>query len=166
MYPGAGLKKIKKRRIGMKKLVVFVMVGLFTAASFGFAFAASSADQAKAMVEKAAALVKANGKEKAVKEFNDPKGQFVKGELYIFAYEMNGVVIANPNNLKTVGMNLMEMPDVDGKLFRKEGIELAKKNGSGWVDYKYKNPQSGKVEQKTSLFRKAEDIVVGCGIYK
>ncbi len=37
------------------------------------------------MVEKAAAYVQANGKEKALKEFNNPKGQFVKGELYIFA---------------------------------------------------------------------------------
>lgn len=44
-------------------------------------FAASNADEAKTMVEKAAAFVQANGKDKALKEFNTPKNQFVKGDL-------------------------------------------------------------------------------------
>lgn len=150
----------------MRKFLVFMMVGLFVVVSFGSAFASSSTNEAKELVEKAVAYVKANGKEKALKEFNAPKGQFVKGELYIFAYDMNGVIIANPVNPKLVGINALELPDVDGKLFRKEGIALAKKNGSGWVDYKYKNAQSGKVELKTSFLVKEGDMVVGCGCYK
>ncbi len=55
---------------------------------------------------------------------------------------------------------MLEIPDVDGKFFRKEGMELVKKSGAGWVDYKFKNPQSGKMEQKTTYLKKAGDIIV------
>ena len=78
---------------------------------------------------------------------------------------MNGTNIAHLNP-KQVGVNVLEVPDVDGKFFRKEGMELVKKSGAGWVDYKFKNPQSGKVEQKTSYLKKVGDIVLGCGAYK
>lgn len=149
----------------MKKLLVSLAV-IFAVASFGVAFAVSNANEAKEMVEKAAAYYQANGKEKALKEFNNPKGQFVKGELYVFVYDMGGTIIAHPVNQKLVGVNSLETPDVDGKMWRKEGMDLVKKSGAGWVDYKYKNPQSGKIEQKTSYLKKTGDIVLGCGAYK
>jgi signal transduction histidine kinase len=69
-------------------------------------------------------------------------------------------------NPKQLGINLLEIPDVDGKFFRKEGMAQVKKNGTAWVDYKFKNPQSGKIEQKTSFIMKVEDIIIGCGAYK
>ena len=100
----------------MKK-IVSLMVVMFMVASFGIAFAASSADEAKAMVEKAAAYVQANGREKAVTEFNNPKGQFVKGELYVFAWDLNGTNIAN--NPKQVGMNVLEFPTWTGSFSRR-----------------------------------------------
>jgi cytochrome c len=150
----------------MKRFLVFVMVVAFTVASFGFACAASNANDAKKMVDKAAAYFQANGKDKTLKELNNPKGQFVKGDLYVFAYDMSGTVIAHPINPKLVGVNTLMTPDVDGKMWRKEGMDMIKKSGAGWVDYKFKNPQSGKVEQKTTYLKKAGDIVLGCGAYK
>jgi signal transduction histidine kinase len=150
----------------MKKLWVSMLVVAFVVGSIGSAFAASNADEAKAMVEKAAAFAQANGKDKALKEFSDPKGQFVKGDLYVFAYDIAGAVIAHPINAKLIGLNLLNTPDVDGKFYRKEIIEQAKKSGSGWVDYKYKNPASNKIEQKTTYLKKAGDMVICCGAYK
>lgn len=150
----------------MKRLFVAALVAMFVVSASGFAFAVSNADEAKAMVEKAAAFVQANGKEKALKEFNNAKGQFVKGELYVFAYDSTATVIAHPINPKLIGVNTLETPDVDGKFWRKEAMELVKKSGSGWVDYKFKNPQSGKIEQKSTYLKKAGDIIVACGAYK
>ena len=132
----------------------------------GFAIAGSSSDDARAMVDKAAAYVQADGKDTALKEFNNPKGKFVKGDLYIFAYDMNGTLVAHPINAKLVGMNLLNAPDVDGKFYRKEILEMAKKSGGGTVDYKYKNPASGKIEHKITYLKKAGDIVICCGAYK
>lgn len=63
-------------------------------------------------------------------------------------------------------MTLLEVPDTDGKLFRKEIVEVAKNKGSGWVDYKYMNPETKKVEHKTTYILKVEDTIVCCGTYK
>ncbi len=148
----------------MKKFLAVVLLNLLWC---GPALAGGgTADQAKAMVDEAVSFLQANGKEKALAELNNPKGKFVKGELYVFAYDLNAVVVAQPVNPKLLGKNLMEVPDADGKLFRKEIVETAKTKGVGWVDYKYKNPESGKMELKTTYLRKASDIVICCGTYK
>ena len=150
----------------MKKRFISMMVVMCVFASFGLAFAAATADEAKEMVEKAAAYFQANGKEKALAEYNNLKGQFIKGELFIFAVDMNGVSIANPHNEKQRGMNLAALPDVDGKYFIKEMLDLVNSGKTGWVDYKWKNYTTGKVDKKTSYVKKVGDILIGCGIFK
>lgn len=125
-------------------------------------------DKAEAvrLVEKAAEFMKANGKEKAIAEMSNPNGQFVKGALYVFAYDLNGVMMAHPKNPKLIGQSLIDKTDSKGKLFRKEIIDLAKSQGSGWVDYFYLNPQTKKEEDKTTYLRKVEDLVICCGVYR
>jgi cytochrome c len=127
---------------------------------------ATPKDEAIKMVQEAAAFLKAQGKEKALQECNKPEGKWVKGELYVFAYDFQGVIVAHPKNPKLVGKNMLDVPDVDGKLFRKGIVEAAKTKGSGWVDYKYKNPQTGKIEEKTTYLLKAGDVIFCCGIYR
>ena len=151
----------------MRKAIVMVLTGLFLAVgSFSVAEEHGTAAQARLLVEKAAEFVKAHGKEKALAEFNNPKGQFVKGDLYIGAWDLNGKILSHPMNPKMVGVNGLNVPDAEGKLFRKEGIELVKAKGSGWIDYKYKNPVTNQIEQKTSYVKKVDDMVLLCGAYK
>ena len=150
----------------MKKSSVVVLAIVLAICMFGSAFAGTEADEAKAMVEKASAMIKAEGREKALAEIGNPHGQFVKGEMYVFAYDLTATMVAHPINAKLVGKNLLDVPDAEGKLFRKEIVELAKTKGSGWVDYKYKNPQTSKIESKTTYIHKEGDIVLCCGIYK
>ena len=128
--------------------------------------AAASQKDAKALVEKAAAYLKANGKDATIKEINQVKGQFDKGELYVFAYDMSGKIIAHPKNPKLIGKDLLNVPDPDGKMFRKDIVEVAKTKGTGWVDYKYTNPETKKVEAKTTYVYKAGDMILCCGAYK
>ena len=45
------------------------------------------------------------GKTAALSAFNDPKGEFIDGELYIFAYDMNGTVLSLPYQPDLVGEN-------------------------------------------------------------
>lgn len=66
---------------------------------------AATQEEAKAMVDKAIGYWKANGKDKAIAEFNNSKGQFVKGDLYAFANSLAGVVLANGGNQTLVGQN-------------------------------------------------------------
>jgi cytochrome c len=143
----------------MKKILAILMVLAGLAA-------ATPKDDATALVKDAAKYLKDNGKEKALQEIGKPDGKWVKGELYVFAYDFQGVIVAHPKNAKLVGKNMLEVPDVDGKLFRKDIVEMAKTKGSGWVDYKYKNPETGKIEEKTTFVLKAGDVILCCGIYR
>ena len=150
----------------MKKLAILISVLTLILGFVVSAFASGSQADAKALVEKAATFFKSNGKEKALAEFSKSKGTFDKGDLYVFAYDMNATIVAHPKNVKLIGKNLLEVPDTDGKLFRKEIVEVAKNKGSGWVDYKYMNPETKKVEHKTTYVLRVEDTIVCCGAYK
>ncbi len=147
----------------MKKLLAALLINVLWILP---ALAGSSADEAKSLVDEAVTFMQANGKDKTLAELNNPKSRFLKGELYVFAYDFNATVIGHPVNAKLVGKNLMEVPDADGKLFRKEIVEMAKAKGTGWVDYKYKNPGTNKIEHKTTYLRKVNDVIICCGAYK
>jgi cytochrome c len=150
----------------MKKVLTGLCIGLLAVGYVSTVCMAVTPDEAKALVDKAAAFMKANGKDKALAEISKSKGQFDKGELYVFAYDLTGTMVAHPKNPKLIGKNLLEVPDNDGKFFRKDILSTAKTKGNGWVDYKYLNPDTKKVESKTTYVLKADDIVVCAGAYK
>ena len=113
-----------------------------------------------AKVEQARAYIKANGKEKAIAEFNNPKGAFVDRDLYVFAYDFFGVNKALATNPGLVGKNLIDMKDADGRDMIKDLIKIAN-SGGGWYDYKW----DGKA--KSSYVVKVDDTLwIGCGAYK
>jgi signal transduction histidine kinase len=133
----------------------------------GFATAAKyTRDDAMKMVENATAFFHANGKDKLIAEVNVRDGRFHQGELYVYVTDLAYTILAHPVNPKLIGQYIVDVPDVDGKLYRKEMVEIARTKGRGWVDYKYKNPVSGKVEPKTSYLSKTGDMIIICGIYK
>ena len=148
----------------MKKFVLVLLVFMLTMSATATCFA-DSAEQATALVKKAVAFYKANGLEKALDEFSNPKGLFKEGEVYIFAYDLTGTMLAHPNPA-LIGHNLTDVPDADGKFFRKEFVKVAATQGSGWVDYKYQNPKTKLMEHKTTYVEKVEDIIICCGIFK
>lgn len=123
-------------------------------------------DNEKAMVEQAVAYLKANGKEKAFAEFTNQEGQFSKDETYIFVIDFKGLTLAHGGNPDLVGKNMGELKDSDGKFFIKDMIEGARENGSGWSNYKWPNPLTNKIEDKSSYFVKYDDVILGCGTYK
>ena len=125
--------------------------------------------KAKALVKEAVAFAKKNGKDALLKETNQGQGRFhVKGgdELYIFIYDMQGVCQAIGFQSQMVGVNRWGLKDPDGVFIVQEMVHVAKTKGSGWVDYRYPNPKSGKIEQKTSYVENLEGWLVGCGMYK
>jgi cytochrome c len=81
------------------------------------ALGAATPEEAKALVEKAIAFYKANSRERALAEFSNPKGLFVNGHLYIFAYNPEGTIIAHGGDPKLVGQNFIDVKDADGKYF-------------------------------------------------
>ena len=147
----------------MKKLLIAILVNFLLVS---FAFAGGTANEAKVLVEKGVAYIQANGKGKAFAEFTDIKGKFIDRDLYIFVVDFTGLTLAHGGNPKLVGKDMSELRDSDGKFFIKAFIELAKSKGSGWVDYKWQNPVTKKIEPKSTFIQRCEDYFLGCGIYK
>jgi cytochrome c len=152
----------------MKKMIGLILIGLMVSGVLGQAIAAEkgTAAEAEAMVQKAIDYYKANGKDKTLAEISNPKGQFIQGDLYLFVWDMNGVVIAHGTNPKLIGKDMSQLKDVDGVRFVYDGVQLAKTQGKGWVDYKWSNPTTQKVEAKSTYVVKVDDMVFCCGIYK
>ena len=70
----------------MVKRILVIAVCLMVAGTASLALAGDhgTAAEAEALVKKAVAFIKANGKDKAFAEFGNPKGQFTSKDLYIF----------------------------------------------------------------------------------
>ncbi len=151
----------------MKKLIaVILVVGLLVGMTSIALASRGTAKEAKGMLDKAVAYLKANGKDKAFPVFNDQKGKFVKEDLYIYVLDQNGVVVSHGANAALIGKNLIDLKDSDGKQFIKAILDGAKAKGKGTMDYKWTNPTSKKVEAKSIFFEKVGDLVVACGFYK
>jgi signal transduction histidine kinase len=142
---------------------------LLTTLALGFTCPAAAEDASRAnaqkMVEAVMSMHRSAGPEKTLAAISTKEGPFHKGELYAFAYNTRGEVVAHPVNAKLIGKNMIDVPDPDGKLFRKVIVEMALAKGGGVVDYKYKNPTNGKMEPKLAFFQRAGEIIYLCGAY-
>lgn len=143
----------------------FLIALVFVFGSFATANAAERAtpEEAKAMAERAAAHIESVGVEAAAKDFMTKGGEWHDRDLYVFIFDSKGVTVAHGAKETLVGRDLSGLRDVDGKAFVKEFYEV---EGAGWVDYKWQNPTTNAVEQKTSYIISVGDHVVGVGAYK
>jgi len=126
-----------------------------------------TADEAIAMSNKAVAAIKVD-REKAFAAIIDPADkEFHNKDLYVFVTSLETKKsVAHGANKALIGRDLSELKDVDGKLFVAEMGKVAQEKGTGWVDYKWTNPVSKKIEQKSSYVQRVGDLYVGVGIYK
>ena len=152
----------------MNKLLKKFALGLcaFTLGIAAYAADKGTAGEAMAMVKKGVELIKAHGKDKAFAEFSNPSGAFVKGDLYVMAYDLEGNNKAHGGNPKLIGKNLIDIKDANGVYIVKSFIEVAKGKGKGWVDYKWPNTVTKAVENKSTYIEKVDDVLIGVGIYK
>lgn len=146
------------------------LIGLLVAMCLcapSFAQDRGTKEEARTMVDAAQAHVKKVGIEQAYKDFTTNKSAWTKKDLYVFAMNLTGTMIAHGANEKMVGRDLITLKDSSGKAFVAEMIATAKKGG-GWVDYEWADPLTRKVEGKSSFVQMvpAGTSFVGVGIYR
>jgi cytochrome c len=118
-------------------------------------------------VKGAVSYAKTNGRDAAIAEFNKANGSFVRGELYIYAYDFNGTTVAHPFNPEKIGINRLNETDAHGNYFIKD-LRDAAENGTGFVGFYYINPaHNSTVEKKLGYVEKVDDSWwLGSGIYE
>ena len=123
-------------------------------------------DDAKAWVNRAVAFYKASGKRIALAEFTNPKGPFVKDEMYVYVLNPKGTMLAHGVNEKFVGEEFLGLTDSDGKFFIREIVDTANAKGSGWVEYKWYHPVTNEWLPKVAYFEKVDDLIICSAVYK
>ena len=154
----------------MRYLKALLVVAFAQALFVGAALAQvhGTAEEAKALIEKAAAHIKAVGSEKALADFAANDGKWREKDLYVFVIGYDGTMLSHGANKALMGKPMMEMKDVNGVFFTKVMIDNVKAGKNAWVDYMFSNPATKKIEPKSSYAIKAPgmDAIVGAGIYK
>lgn len=119
-----------------------------------------------ATVKEAVAYAQANGREKAIAEFNNPNGSFVRDGVYVFAESYDGTALAEPFEHRLVGTNIANMSDRYGVPLVKKLGETAR-YGIGFVSYDYPDPREGRsITPKLSVVADVDGTYyVGAGTY-
>ena len=121
----------------------------------------------QALVERAVAHIRDVGRERAFADFSRPDGGFVDGELYVYCDAADGTVIAHGGNPHLVGVNLLNVRDPDGKLPNVEMRRIAFTQGSGWLEFRWPDPATKRIELKNAYVLKVDDnTMCGSGYYK
>jgi methyl-accepting chemotaxis protein len=124
-----------------------------------------SADEALALVRRGVDLYAAQG-QGALATITDPASGLADRDMYVFAFDRQGIYRAFAGKPERVGTAVRDNPGVDGDKLVRDAFEQAARGG-GWVDYDFANPQTGAVDLKTSYVEPVrEDLIVGCGVYK
>ena len=154
----------------MRKLVIGALGA--TAVMFSStAFAQGTATEAKAMLEKGVAAVKAD-KAKALDTINKGEGGFLDRDLYVFCFNSgDGNVVAtgssNPVSRKVIGQDIRTLKDATGKVFGQDLYAAAKEGQITEVSYMFPKPGADTTPvAKVSFVTKAGDLGCGVGYYK
>ncbi len=148
------------------KMINYAMGSILLAANFAAtAGEMGTPDEAKAMSQKAAALVNQKGSD-AFATFAAADGGFLTKDLYVFCMDLEGKMLSHAKKPGLIGKNLKEFNKYGDTLFQ-DMIAVASGKGEGWVDYKWPYPGSEEVKEKTSyIINNKEGFFCGVGAYK
>ena len=149
------------RRLAAAMVVMLLVIHPARAAEFG------TRVEAVAMVKRVQKMFAEAGAAETFKAVDDRSNPaFHDRDLYPFIYDLNGVCVSHGARPALIGKNLISLKDQNGVYVIQEMIVLAKGPGNGWVDYKWPNPITDKIEDKSSYVEKMGDYFVGVGIYR
>ena len=119
-------------------------------------------------VEDAIELIHAEGEEAAFARFRDPTSGFLFYSAYVFVLDEDGMLLVNNGTPENENKNLVELADIDGRLFVQEMLRVPV-DGSAWIHYKWPKPGDTRPSAKSSFVRRVDfdgrELVVGSGVY-
>ena len=131
----------------------------------GYYLPRATPEQARALRNKAVnALVKDQAG--TLKAINSLQGGFLQDDLYVFVVDLDTQrYVAHGTNLRLVNTDFSKIKDPDGKPVGEPILTLMTEQDQGDYKYRWKNPVTGKVENKHAYVRKTGHFMVAVGYY-
>lgn len=131
----------------------------------GYYLPRATPEQARALRNKAVdALVK--DETGALKAINSLQGGFLQDDLYVFVVDLDTRrYVAHGTNLRLINTDFAKIKDPDGKPVGEPILKMMAEQDQGEYKYRWKNPVTGKVENKHAYVRKSGHFMVAVGYY-
>ncbi|AZF25613.1 cache domain-containing protein [Pseudomonas sp. R2-60-08W] len=131
----------------------------------GYYLPRATPEQARALRNKAVnALVKDEAG--TLKAINSLQGGFLQDDLYVFVVDLDTRrYVAHGTNLRLINTDFAKVKDPDEKPVGEPILQLMTEQDQGEYKYRWKNPVTGKVENKHAYLRKAGRFMVAVGYY-
>jgi signal transduction histidine kinase len=117
------------------------------------------------LVKQAVHLGAKDGAEVLFRDINNPRGRFVQGDFYLWAYDMNGNAFAHGRNLAVIGQNRLDWKDSDGKYRNRIIIDLLKESNFAWINYEENSVLKIAYIERFTDPRTGKSYFVGGGYY-
>ncbi|EPZ16238.1 hypothetical protein M622_13500 [Thauera terpenica 58Eu] len=99
--------------------------------------------------------------------FNDLNGGFVRDDTYVFVVGIKDQRMhAHGANPRLVGRKVAELKDAAGKPIIEEMLRIVVQADEGSLEYQWRNPATGAIENKRTFLRRIGDYMVGVGYYQ
>jgi cytochrome c len=132
----------------------------------GYYMPRGTPEQAKSILWRAADEVKRLGPQ-IFPRFNDINGGFVQDDTYVFVVGIKDMRMhAHGAMPRLVGRNVAELADANGKPIIRQMIDIVTSKGEGSLDYQWRNPVTGKIENKRTFLLRVGDYMIGVGYYQ
>jgi cytochrome c len=140
---------------------------IMLSATVCFASSKTTPDEAKALAIQAADLVSEKGLDAARKAFNED-GTFKHDDIYVTVMDLKAGWVIYPLKPAAEGQSAYNIKDADGKLLAQEMLKVATEQGEGWVEYRWMNPTTSKIEPKQTYVKRIQgkDLFTFVGVYK
>jgi len=146
-------KHVYYQRVGQRILAV------------GYYLPRASAEQAMALLNKAATDL-AKDEKGTLAAINSLKGGYLQDDLYVFVVDLDTRrYVAHGTNLRLINTDFSKINDPDGKPVGEPMLALMAKQDHGEYEYRWKNPVTGKVEDKHAYLKKVGHFLVAVGYY-
>ncbi len=111
------------------------------------------------------AMAKGRSPDQAFAVMSYPLGQFVLGDLYLYALDFEGEVVAQGDSPGLIGSSAWESSDAKGRKINQEIIAKLKESTEGiWIEYISKNATKHAYAEKVTD-TKGNNYFIACGFY-
>jgi len=130
----------------------------------GIRLAQGGVDEAQALLEKAAALIRDVGLQAAVPVLHEPNAGFVDRDLFVLGLSREGMQVFHSCLPQEAGKPLPMLTSKDGFLLS-EALWRAADSHQDWVEYESCSPDTLEMAAKTACILKVSDELLLCSFF-